>query len=595
MIRGFIAGLVLLAASAVASAADRAIIILDGSGSMWGQIDGRPKLEIARETLRQVLRDAPPTLELGLMAYGHREKGNCSDIELLVPPGPDNASAIASAADHLQFLGKTPLTEAVRQAAGDLRYTEDRATVILITDGIETCEADPCALAGELERAGVDFTIHVVGFGLSREEGRQVACLAEETGGKYIQAQNAGQLSSALALAVATSITTQQPAAPSAPPMPLPPATVAVSGTASIGAGISVDWTGPADDGDYIDIVPSGFGETSGELAYAYVRAGTSPLQINAPGQPGTYDLRYVWQGPDGRHVLTSIALDVRDSDVAIIAPAGVVAGSTMTVEWKGPATDTDYLDIVPAGYTDTSGELSYAYTAGGNPATMKAPGDAGSYELRYVLQGPDGRRVLTSVPLTVTEAVASLAFPPEVSGGTQITVFWKGPKGQGDYLDLVPEGQTEASGELAYFYVESSGDENTGDFVAPGKPGSYQIRYILNASDGRRVLTSQPLRVTPPTATLAVTDVVEAGTTFGVDWTGPNAPRDYIDLVPEGQVEPQNELAYAYTVNAAGLDQKSARSEMTAPDQPGRYDVRYILDAADGRMVLARRTIEVR
>ena len=72
--------------TALGLAADRAIIVLDASGSMWGQIDGRPKVEIARETLRTVLQTVPSDMELGLMAYGHREKGSCEDIELVVPP-----------------------------------------------------------------------------------------------------------------------------------------------------------------------------------------------------------------------------------------------------------------------------------------------------------------------------------------------------------------------------------------------------------------------------------------------------------------------------------------------------------------------------
>jgi hypothetical protein len=77
-----------LALTTAAMAADKAIIILDASGSMWGQIDSKPKLEIARESLRTVLQSMPADLELGFMAYGHREKGNCSDIELIVDGVP---------------------------------------------------------------------------------------------------------------------------------------------------------------------------------------------------------------------------------------------------------------------------------------------------------------------------------------------------------------------------------------------------------------------------------------------------------------------------------------------------------------------------
>ncbi|MDQ2632424.1 MAG: VWA domain-containing protein, partial [Pseudomonadota bacterium] len=219
--RGVLAALFLIWTAALGLAADRAIIVLDASGSMWGQIEGRPKVEIARETLRTVLQSVPADMELGLMAYGHREKGSCADIELVVPPAAGTATAIASAADTMKFLGKTPLTQAVRQAAESLRYTEEKSTVILITDGIETCEADPCALGTELEAAGVNFTAHVVGFGLTAEEGREVACLAENTGGKYLQASGAAALKDALAATVAA------PPEPEPEPAPAPEPVVA--------------------------------------------------------------------------------------------------------------------------------------------------------------------------------------------------------------------------------------------------------------------------------------------------------------------------------------------------------------------------------
>ena len=199
----------------------KSIIVLDASGSMWGQIDGRPKLEIAREALGSVLSGLDPTTEIGLMAYGHREKGSCEDIELVVPPAAGTAQAITDAANAMKFLGKTPLSESVRRAAAELKSTEAKATVILITDGIETCEADPCALGAELEASGVDFTAHVVGFGLTEEEGKAVACLAENTGGKYIQASDAGQLVEALKTTV---VVAEPEPAPEPTPVPQPAA-----------------------------------------------------------------------------------------------------------------------------------------------------------------------------------------------------------------------------------------------------------------------------------------------------------------------------------------------------------------------------------
>ena len=194
--------LAVFALSLPATASSRAIVILDASGSMWAQIEGKTRIEIARDTLKEVLSGVAPDLELGFMAYGHRTKGDCADIELMVPPAAGTADSIAGAAMSLNPRGKTPLSDAVRQAAEELKYTEDQATVVLITDGIETCEADPCALATELEAAGVDFTVNVVGFGLSKEDGATVQCLADLTGGTYISADDEDGLKDAIDVAV---------------------------------------------------------------------------------------------------------------------------------------------------------------------------------------------------------------------------------------------------------------------------------------------------------------------------------------------------------------------------------------------------------
>ncbi len=204
LFRKILAGAVAVLGLAMpALAAERAIIVLDASGSMWAQIDGKARITIARETLDSVLSTLPPDLELGLMAYGHREKGNCGDIEMLVEPAAGTADAIKAAVEDINPKGMTPLSDAVRLAAEDLRFAEEKATVILITDGLETCEVDPCALGDELEQQGVDFTVHVLGFGLSDEEGEQVACLAENTGGKYLSAQDGASLVDALSSTVA--------------------------------------------------------------------------------------------------------------------------------------------------------------------------------------------------------------------------------------------------------------------------------------------------------------------------------------------------------------------------------------------------------
>lgn len=190
---------VFAAAPALAAPGGQSILVLDASGSMWGQLQNRTKIELAREAVDGMLKTWPQNQALGLIAYGHRRKGDCADIEVLQPVSAFDAAVVRSRVNALQPKGMTPITASVKLAAEQLKYTEQKATVILVSDGEETCNADPCALGSELEKIGVDFTAHVIGFDLPEGKARaQLQCLAKNTGGRYIEARNAGELNSAL-------------------------------------------------------------------------------------------------------------------------------------------------------------------------------------------------------------------------------------------------------------------------------------------------------------------------------------------------------------------------------------------------------------
>lgn len=196
----FAAGMVLPLAAAAQDGHPASLLVLDASGSMWGQIDGRTKIEIAREAADVMLERWDGHVDLGLMSYGHRRKGDCADIELLHPVGTFDAGALRARIAALQPKGMTPIADAVRQAAAALRHAERKATVILVSDGEETCSADPCAAGAELEASGVDFTAHVIGFDLddNPRAREQLQCLARATGGRYIDARDAGELGEAM-------------------------------------------------------------------------------------------------------------------------------------------------------------------------------------------------------------------------------------------------------------------------------------------------------------------------------------------------------------------------------------------------------------
>ena len=177
----------------------RVILILDASGSMRAKINGVSKIDIAKEVVGKIVAGWKPEDELGLVVYGHRKKGECADIETVKEPGPLNAAEYMAAVNAIQPKGQTPMTQAVKQAAEALQYTEKKATVILVSDGIENCNADPCAVAADLAKTGVELKVHTVGFGLDNKGAvAQLKCLADRTGGTFTIANNADDLLKAL-------------------------------------------------------------------------------------------------------------------------------------------------------------------------------------------------------------------------------------------------------------------------------------------------------------------------------------------------------------------------------------------------------------
>ncbi|HET7411208.1 MAG TPA: VWA domain-containing protein [Pararhizobium sp.] len=551
--------LALLGLATPAMAADRAVIILDGSGSMWGRIDGKPKLEIARDTLRTVLRNVPAGLELGLMAYGHREKGNCADIEMLVSPKVNAGPEIIAAADKMKFLGKTPISAAVRKAADTLRFTEDKATVILITDGIETCEADPCAVAAELEERGLDFTAHVVGLGLTADEGRQVSCLAKKTGGKYFQASNAAELTDAMNETVAQ-VEPVPLIEPKAEPSEHSSATLEAQAEVPAGSAFEVTWTGPDNKQDYITIVEKGAPEgTHGN--YTRTRSG-SPLKVTAPDAVGAYELRYVVA--QSKRVLASREIALVPTSATLDAPVEVPAGSAFEVAWTGPDNDRDYITIVEKGAPEgTHG--NYTRTRNGSPLTITAPDAVGAYELRYIVA--QSKRVLASrevvlIPTSATVKVENTAVP-----GGKLTVAWTGPDNRQDYITIVEKGAPE--GTHGNYTRTRSGSPLT--IEVPKKAGAYEVRYVVAQS--KRVLASAPLNVADAQATLSAPPSVAAGGTVEVEWAGPANWEDFIQIVPAGAKADSKPLRETRTSQGSPLS-------IFAPSAPGEYRIRYKMRA---------------
>jgi Ca-activated chloride channel family protein len=175
------------------AAAGNIVFILDASGSMWGQVEGTAKIVIAREVLTGLVEELPDDSTVGLVAYGHRRKGDCDDVEELIPLGPLDKEKMIAKIQALSPKGKTPISRSVRLTAERLKRLEDETTIILVSDGKETCDPDPCGLVKELKASGIKFVMHVIGFDVTEEEREQLACMANAGGGNYYTAGNAGE------------------------------------------------------------------------------------------------------------------------------------------------------------------------------------------------------------------------------------------------------------------------------------------------------------------------------------------------------------------------------------------------------------------
>lgn len=193
-----------------------AMLVFDSSGSMaemgFNGLD-TPRIFSAREALQRALPDITPVRRVGLMVYGPGPAEVCANVDLLLRPAPDAAVKIIHAVSQLTPGGQTPLTVSVKRAAEVLGAPDKPGTVVLVTDGKETCGGTPCRLAANLAADAPGLVVHVIGFQVrgdffawrssaeaeSYTDSNTVArCLADRTSGLYVSTETVDELTAAL-------------------------------------------------------------------------------------------------------------------------------------------------------------------------------------------------------------------------------------------------------------------------------------------------------------------------------------------------------------------------------------------------------------
>ncbi len=748
--------LTLLSALLVTSALARpthVLLILDASGSMYLRLDdGQYRIEAAKDALTQFVTRLPdaPDLDVGLRVYGSRlfatEADACLDSELVIPVEGFGRERLLREIQAIQAKGATPIAYSLELGLEDLRDLPGHKVVVLVTDGAESCGGDVRAAVDALTAEGFDVDVRIIGFALSEyaietfegvadfestnsaaelaaalgravgvdpdasypvtvtltRDGEAVAegatvrfvdavdedvvALVLGTDGAFsgslaagtYRAEIADAFSPAPLVVVGLPVTPTAenafafeltPAAdvalvvvPSAPTagdvvtvqfdgspdtagswitvVPLEAAdtvsvdrasvdgasgsvTLRIPGEAgelearfhltlpeggsrvigrspavvsealsahldapdevSAGTPFEVAWEGPDADGDYVTVVPVGTRDGMRQGNWANTRDG-SPVTLVAPPVPGAYEVRYVLRRE--HRTLAHVPITVGPPDASLVVDAEVGAGGPFEVEWTGPDNEGDYVTIVPAGVSrDAAFDIMWSRvsTRHGSPVMLSAPPEPGEYEVRYVLG--QGRRLLVAAPVSVVAAGAVIDAPPEVEAGSSFEVEWTGPDNEGDYVTIVPAG---VSRDAAFNIMWSRVSTRHGSPVmlqAPPEPGEYEVRYVLGS--GRRMLESVPITVTPTTAQLVAPPEVEAGSSFEVEWSGPGNDGDHVLLVRPSAGDGAFHMAPSRTLRGV------SPVTLTAPDEPGEYEIRYVL--GHGRLRLMAVPISVR
>lgn len=163
----------------------RILFVFDASNSMNARWQTQRKIDVARKLLKQSIDELQDkdNLQLGLRVYGHQSaissgEQDCDDTRLEVPLSYRNGKYIKKKIDEVQCMGTTPIARSLEKAAGDFSDCDDcRNIIILITDGIEACDEDPCAVSRALREKNIILKPFVIGIGIDEDMIASLQCI----------------------------------------------------------------------------------------------------------------------------------------------------------------------------------------------------------------------------------------------------------------------------------------------------------------------------------------------------------------------------------------------------------------------------------
>jgi len=373
------------------------------------------------------------------------------------------------------------------------------------------------------------------------------------------------------------------------------PAEVSLSAPASVDMArpFMVSWVGPGAIRDSIELYDPDGDNGNGKFVTAkrLINGDTEARTVTliAPTEPGDYELRY--RNGDDNVVLATRPIEVVAMEVSVAGPEAVDMGRPFDVNWVGPGAVRDSIELYDPDGDNGNGKFVTAKRlingdTEARTVTLIAPTEPGDYELRY--RNGDDNVVLATAPISVVATAVSISGPESIEMGRTFEVSWVGPGSNRDAAEVFdPEGDN-GNGKVVYSkrLVNDDMDHRTVKLIAPIRAKTYQLRYLDGM--GRKVLATAAIEVVATDVAIMAPDAVPAGEMFTVEWAGPGAYRDSIDVIA-GDPEEGKVLASARVVNG-DLDARTVK--VRAPKQPGEHTLRYW--NGEFREVLATRPITV-
>jgi Ca-activated chloride channel homolog len=187
----------------------RILFVFDASQSMFGNWQSGRKIDGAKKLMSQIIDTLAKSdhVEIALRVYGHQTllRGNqkdCEDTKLEVPFASRNHNKIKIKLSEITPKGTTPIALSLEKAAGDFPECKTcRNIIILITDGIEECDGDPCAVSYALRKKGVVLKPFIIGIGLTADIMKEFECV-----GTYYDASSEESFSNIMNVAISQAL-----------------------------------------------------------------------------------------------------------------------------------------------------------------------------------------------------------------------------------------------------------------------------------------------------------------------------------------------------------------------------------------------------